>query len=30
MAKQLPATALHLARIQSGADTVMGLSEDQF
>jgi acyl-CoA dehydrogenase len=30
MVRQLPATALHLARIQSGADTVMGLSEDQF
>jgi alkylation response protein AidB-like acyl-CoA dehydrogenase len=30
MARQLPATALHLARIQSGADTVMGLSEEQF
>jgi len=30
MARQLPATTLHLARIQSGADTVMGLSEDQF
>lgn len=30
MARQLPATALHLARIQSGAATVMGLSEDQF
>jgi len=30
MARQLPATALHLARIQSGADPVMGLSEDQF
>lgn len=30
MARQLPATALHLARIHSGADTVMGLSEDQF
>ena len=30
MARQLPATALHLARIQSGADIVMGLSEDQF
>ena len=30
MARQLPATALHVARIQSGADTVMGLSEDQF
>ncbi len=30
MAKQLPATALHLARVQSGADIVMGLSEDQF
>ena len=30
MARQLPATALHLARIHSGADIVMGLSEDQF
>jgi acyl-CoA dehydrogenase len=30
MARQLPATALHLARVQSGADIVMGLSEDQF
>lgn len=30
MARQLPATALHLARIHSGADTVMGLSENQF
>lgn len=30
MARHLPATALHLARIQSGADTVMALSADQF
>ncbi|MDO5641664.1 MAG: acyl-CoA dehydrogenase C-terminal domain-containing protein [Paracoccus sp. (in: a-proteobacteria)] len=30
MARQLPATATHLARIQSGADTVMALAEDQF
>ncbi|MFY9319620.1 acyl-CoA dehydrogenase C-terminal domain-containing protein [Lentibacter algarum] len=30
MARRLPATALHLARIESGADTVMALSEDQF
>ncbi|MBL4813184.1 MAG: acyl-CoA dehydrogenase C-terminal domain-containing protein, partial [Rhodobacteraceae bacterium] len=30
MARQLPATALHLARITSGADTVMALHADQF
>ena len=30
MARRLPATGLHLARIQSGADTVMGLTADQF
>ncbi|MGB7240601.1 MAG: acyl-CoA dehydrogenase C-terminal domain-containing protein [Sulfitobacter sp.] len=30
MARQLPATQLHLARIQSGADTVMALDADQF
>lgn len=30
MARQLPATALHLARIRSGADPVMALSEDAF
>ncbi|WP_438991031.1 acyl-CoA dehydrogenase C-terminal domain-containing protein [Lentibacter sp.] len=30
MARRLPATALHLTRIQSGAETVMALSEDQF
>ena len=30
MARQLPATAMHLARIQSGADTVMALTPDQF
>lgn len=30
IARRLPATALHLARIESGADTVMALSEDQF
>ena len=30
MARQLPATAMHLARIQSGADPVMGLAADQF
>ena len=30
MARQLPATALHLTRIQSGADTVMGLDAAQF
>lgn len=30
MARQLPMTATHLARITSGADTVMALAEDQF
>ena len=30
MARQLPATALHLARIQSGADTVMTLEAANF
>ena len=30
MARRLPATALHLTRIQSGADSVMALREDQF
>lgn len=30
MARQLPATAMHLARIQSGADPVMALAADQF
>ncbi len=30
MARQLPATAMHLARIQSGSATVMGLGADQF
>ena len=30
MARQLPATALHLARIQSGADPVMALDAEQF
>jgi len=30
MARQLPATALHLARIQSGADTVMTLDAANF
>ena len=30
MARRLPATALHLARIQSGADTVMALDADRF
>ena len=30
MARQLPATALHLARIQSGADTVMALDAANF
>ena len=30
MARQLPATALHLTRIQSGADTVMALEAAQF
>jgi len=30
MARQLPATALHLARINSGADTVMALAAGEF
>ena len=30
MARQLPATALHLARIRSGADPVMALPEEAF
>ncbi len=30
MARQLPATGMHLARIQSGADTVMALHADAF
>ena len=30
MARQLPACAMHLARIESGAETVMALSADQF
>lgn len=30
MARRLPATAMHLARIESGADTVMGLEADAF
>ena len=30
MARQLPETATHLARIQSGGDTVMDLAADQF
>ncbi len=30
MARQLPATAMHLARIESGADTVMALEADAF
>jgi alkylation response protein AidB-like acyl-CoA dehydrogenase len=30
MARQLPATGMHLARIESGADTVMGLSAEAF
>ncbi len=30
MARQLPATALHLARIESGAETVMALAADAF
>jgi hypothetical protein len=30
MARQLPATAMHLARIQSGADPVMALPADAF
>jgi alkylation response protein AidB-like acyl-CoA dehydrogenase len=30
MARRLPATAMHLARINTGAETVMALSADQF
>jgi hypothetical protein len=30
MARQLPATKTHLARIESGADPVMSLDADQF
>ena len=30
MARRLPATAMHLNRIESGADTVMALKADQF
>ncbi|TMV82816.1 hypothetical protein FGG78_23635, partial [Thioclava sp. BHET1] len=30
MARQLPATALHLARIQSGAKPVMALAAEAF
>ncbi len=30
MARRLPATAMHLARIESGADPVMSLAADQF
>ena len=30
MARRLPATAMHLARIQSGADPVMALAAEQF
>lgn len=30
MARQLPATAMHLARINTGGDTVMALAADQF
>jgi hypothetical protein len=30
MARQLPATALHLTRIQSGGDTVMALEAANF
>jgi hypothetical protein len=30
MARQLPATSMHLARIQSGADPVMALAADAF
>ncbi len=30
MQRRLPATGMHLARIQSGPETVMGLSADQF
>jgi hypothetical protein len=30
MARRLPATALHLTRIQSGSDTVMALDAENF
>ncbi|MFT5000411.1 MAG: hypothetical protein ACI875_001413, partial [Planctomycetota bacterium] len=30
MARRLPATKMHLARIQSGADTVMALAAEAF
>ena len=30
MARQLPATGMHLARIESGADTVMALDSEAF
>jgi hypothetical protein len=30
MARQLPATSMHLARIQTGADTVMALDAARF
>ncbi|MEC8197599.1 MAG: acyl-CoA dehydrogenase C-terminal domain-containing protein, partial [Pseudomonadota bacterium] len=30
MARRLPATAMHLARINTGADTVMALNAEQF
>ncbi len=30
MTRQLPAVAMHLARITAGGETVMGLTEDQF
>ncbi|VAV98032.1 3-methylmercaptopropionyl-CoA dehydrogenase (DmdC), partial [hydrothermal vent metagenome] len=30
MARRLPATAMHLARIESGSDPVMGLTADEF
>ncbi|MBN2739583.1 MAG: acyl-CoA dehydrogenase C-terminal domain-containing protein [Rhodobacteraceae bacterium] len=30
MARQLPACAMHLARIETGAETVMALADDQF
>jgi hypothetical protein len=30
MARHLPATGMHLARIESGADTVMALEADAF
>jgi hypothetical protein len=30
MARQLPACAMHLARIESGAETVMALAAEAF